>query len=228
MTTIPKTDELKARLAATKTEVRVRYAFGGMVGIQDGDETREVPRNPDGPAALARIEELEAQVAALTRTSAASTPEADVERGSGCVWRDLKRPCQTVGCTICATDDLLKRLQAEEMRPSLGGPYMALRNPDGPEAAAAIAALTSKPTPLDPQGLIEDLLDEIDGWERAYPLRAFPEPDLEKAAAVLKANGMTLDSISASNMRHVVSCIAPKVRTALQSLSVSSQGLGNE
>lgn len=58
---------------------------------------------------------------------------------------------------------------------------------------------------------LEDLIDELEGWQAAYPLKMFPEPDLKQAAEVLKANGMTLDSISASNMRHVVSCIVPKV-----------------
>jgi hypothetical protein len=65
---------------------------------------------------------------------------------------------------------------------------------------------------------IEDFLHELDGWERAYPLSAFPEPDLRKAAELLKAGGMTLDAISASNMRHVVSQIAPKARATIESL----------
>jgi len=50
----------------------------------------------------------------------------------------------------------------------------------------------------------EAKLEKIETWIEAYPLSVFPEPDLKKAAAVLKANGMTLDSISASNMRHVL------------------------
>jgi len=41
-------------------------------------------------------------------------------------------------------------------------------------------------------------------WSKAYPLDIFPEPDFKKAASVLKQHGMTLDSISASNMRHVL------------------------
>ena len=47
-------------------------------------------------------------------------------------------------------------------------------------------------------------LDKIENWCKAYPLEAFPEPDLKKAAKVLKAAGMTLDCISASNARHVL------------------------
>ena len=34
--------------------------------------------------------------------------------------------------------------------------------------------------------------------------KAFPEPDFTKAHKVLRENGMTLDAISASNMRHVI------------------------
>lgn len=45
---------------------------------------------------------------------------------------------------------------------------------------------------------------EILNWIDAYPLDLFPEPDLKKAAKVLKENGLTLDAISASNMRHVL------------------------
>lgn len=54
-------------------------------------------------------------------------------------------------------------------------------------------------------------IDEMQGklfklsqWAKAYPLDVFPEPDFKKAAEVLKDNDMTLDSISASNMRHVI------------------------
>lgn len=72
----------------------------------------------------------------------------------------------------------------------------------------------------DGEMLVEDFLAELDGWERAYPLSAFPEPDLAKAAELLKAGGMTLDAVSASNMRHVVSMIAPKARAALNAATL--------
>lgn len=51
-------------------------------------------------------------------------------------------------------------------------------------------------------------LDKIDSWINAYPVEVFPEPDFKKAARILKDNGMTLDSISASNMRHVLNGIS--------------------
>ena len=52
-----------------------------------------------------------------------------------------------------------------------------------------------------------DRLRKIKTWCDAYPLEVFPEPDLKKAHKVLKENGMTLDAISAHNMRHVLSGI---------------------
>lgn len=54
---------------------------------------------------------------------------------------------------------------------------------------------------------LEDIITQISEWCRAYPIEAFPEPDFKKAAGVLKAEGMTLDAISASNMRHVLNGI---------------------
>ena len=54
---------------------------------------------------------------------------------------------------------------------------------------------------------LRDKLHRILTWIDAYPLDIFPEPDFKKAAKVLKENGMTLDAISASNMRHVLNGI---------------------
>lgn len=62
----------------------------------------------------------------------------------------------------------------------------------------------------------EELLADLAGWEAAYPLPMFPEPDFKEADRVLKQHGISLSAISASNMRHVVNCIVPKVRTYLQ------------
>lgn len=52
--------------------------------------------------------------------------------------------------------------------------------------------------------LLEDKMDKIMNWINAYPLDVFPEPDMKKACAILKEHEMTLDAISASNMRHVL------------------------
>lgn len=51
---------------------------------------------------------------------------------------------------------------------------------------------------------LQDKMHRINSWIEAYPIEMFPEPDLKRAAVVLKAAGMTLDSISASSMRHVL------------------------
>jgi hypothetical protein len=62
----------------------------------------------------------------------------------------------------------------------------------------------------------EDALERIQSWTKAYPLDIFPKPDLKKAAKVLKDNGMTLDSISADAMRHVLDGIKDIVEQALK------------
>ena len=62
----------------------------------------------------------------------------------------------------------------------------------------------------------EEAFRRLQNWTKAYPLEVFPKPDLKKAAKVLKANGMTLDSISADNMRHVLNGIKDIVEQALK------------
>lgn len=62
----------------------------------------------------------------------------------------------------------------------------------------------------------DDLLHNIKSWSEAYPLSIFPEPDLAKAHEVLQANGMTLDAISASNMRHVITQVQSMIDKAIR------------
>lgn len=62
---------------------------------------------------------------------------------------------------------------------------------------------------------LREALERIDTWRNAYPLSVFPEPDLKRYAEVLKAAGLTLDAISASNMRHVLAGIEEIVNEAL-------------
>jgi multidrug resistance efflux pump len=66
---------------------------------------------------------------------------------------------------------------------------------------------------------LEEALRRIDDWSKAYPLSVFPEPDLERAAHVLKANGMTLDAISAFTMRHCIEGVGKIARDALDEKS---------
>lgn len=61
----------------------------------------------------------------------------------------------------------------------------------------------------------EYALQRIVQWSEAYPLDIFPEPDLKKAAELLKAGGMALDAISASCMRHVVIKVGRIAKEAL-------------
>jgi hypothetical protein len=63
---------------------------------------------------------------------------------------------------------------------------------------------------------LAEALQRIVQWSEAYPLDVFPEPDFKKAAELLKAGGITLDAISASNMRHVVTSVGRIAKEALE------------
>jgi len=67
----------------------------------------------------------------------------------------------------------------------------------------------------DKVGELEAALQRIVQWSEAYPLEIFPPPDYPRARAVLEANGMTLDAISADCMRHVVEGVGKIAREAL-------------
>jgi hypothetical protein len=82
-------------------------------------------------------------------------------------------------------------------------------------------------TPQSPQLLegVETFGEMLASWAKAYPLDIFPEPDMKKAHAALQAEGMTLDAVSASNMRHVVTTLNKDfdvVRAAIE----TNRGLG--
>jgi hypothetical protein len=62
---------------------------------------------------------------------------------------------------------------------------------------------------------LEEALHKIAQWSEAYPLDIFPEPDLKKARALLEAGGITLDSVSAYCMRHVVEGVGKIAKEAL-------------
>jgi len=61
---------------------------------------------------------------------------------------------------------------------------------------------------------LETTLHRIDSWAKAYPLKCFPEPDFKKVAEVLKHAGLSLDEVSASNMRHVITQVKKIVEQA--------------
>jgi len=63
---------------------------------------------------------------------------------------------------------------------------------------------------------LREALQKIQSWASAYPLKVFPKPNLKKAHKALKAVGMTLDAISADNMRHVINQVTDIVEQALK------------
>ena len=68
---------------------------------------------------------------------------------------------------------------------------------------------------------LEEALRRIVKWADAYPLEVFPEVDEAYAGhahQVLTANGMTLDRLSASAMRH---CLTGVRRIASAALEVT-------
>lgn len=81
----------------------------------------------------------------------------------------------------------------------------------------------SKPSPATtvsvPEGYVmvsDEVMDRIKSWSEAYPLDIFPEPDFKKARKLLDAGDMTLDSVSASNMRHVITKVWDMLQSAKQ------------
>lgn len=72
------------------------------------------------------------------------------------------------------------------------------------EAAAHVKQCASNPMVAEVERLRAQV-DTIKGWIDAYPLDVFPEPDFQKARELLAVGGITLDAVSASNMRHVLS-----------------------
>ena len=63
---------------------------------------------------------------------------------------------------------------------------------------------------------LEEALEQIEQWGRAYPLKVFPEPDWGAARLLLKAGCMSLDRIAAGCMRHVAEGVAEIARVALE------------
>lgn len=97
--------------------------------------------------------------------------------------------------------------------------YADLKGPTEEERAAyTIEPLYSSSTVSTLQAEIERLreaLEQISQWADAYPLDIFPEPDFKAVRVALEAHGLTLDSVSASNMRHVVTGVGRIARQAL-------------
>lgn len=50
---------------------------------------------------------------------------------------------------------------------------------------------------------LRDALERIHQWSQSYPDDVFPEPDFKHVALALSRAGLSLGTVSASNMRHV-------------------------
>lgn len=91
------------------------------------------------------------------------------------------------------------------------------------EHKAACDVLDGEPAPERevsvPEGYVmvsDEVMDRIKSWSEAYPLSVFPEPDFKKARKLLEAGDMTIDSVSASNMRHVITKVWDMLQSAKQ------------
>jgi len=67
----------------------------------------------------------------------------------------------------------------------------------------------------------DEFFTKLMNWINAYPIAVFPEPDFKKAAKVLNDAGMSIDAISAANMRHVLSGLNEMAREAMAEQSES-------
>lgn len=85
----------------------------------------------------------------------------------------------------------------------------------------------------DAKDAIAEAVQEFDhaltNWAAAYPITVFPEPDMAKVHALLQTEGMTLDAVSASNMRHVTNKLNElfePVRAAILASKATAAGEG--
>jgi hypothetical protein len=96
-------------------------------------------------------------------------------------------------CPFCGSDDCVK--SSEDGFPLI---------PNCLFEAKSYTKVVEKYNVRPLEDALQAKLDEINAWINAYPLEAFPEPDLKKAHELLKAGGVSLGAVSASNMRHVL------------------------
>jgi hypothetical protein len=63
--------------------------------------------------------------------------------------------------------------------------------------------------------MLESALQRIVQWSEAYPLDVFPEPDFKAVQVALLNAGLSLDCVSASNMRHVITGVGKIAKEVL-------------
>jgi hypothetical protein len=83
------------------------------------------------------------------------------------------------------------------------------------EADAELDSLRRELAEAEREEMAKEALEQILSWAEAYPIECFPEPDWKRSDEVLKAAGLSLSRISASNMRHVITRVAEIARGAL-------------
>jgi hypothetical protein len=69
---------------------------------------------------------------------------------------------------------------------------------------------------VEGQDALWDTLEKIKTWCEAYPLDIFPEPDLLRARTLLEEGDITLDSVAAHCMRHVLKGVIEIIDTTEQ------------
>ena len=93
--------------------------------------------------------------------------------------------------------------------------YVAKENLQRIQQAEADINRTKTFEKLNNDGKEYEALEKIRNWINAYPLEVFPEPDMKLAHETLKAAGISLDAISASNMRYILNGIKKIVDEAI-------------
>lgn len=84
------------------------------------------------------------------------------------------------------------------------------------EVAAKLNALEAQVAELEKvNDRQSDALHRVESWCEAYPLDVFPEPDWRRVKEALEAAGLKLDTVSASNMRHVITQVGLICREAM-------------
>ena len=84
------------------------------------------------------------------------------------------------------------------------------------EAEASLARLARAEAAEAERDRLREALEQIAQWSEAYPTEVFPEPDFARAAAALASSGMSIDAVSASNMRHATNGVGKIARAALK------------
>lgn len=70
---------------------------------------------------------------------------------------------------------------------------------------------------------LQDALDKLLVWAKAYPIGIFPEPDFKAVRVALAKAKISLGAVSASNMRHVISGVQEIIEAALKPKEITEK-----